>query len=130
MILDLIDIHYGFGRHQYYLTEHQIREFRRISYADWIQTFFTLMITKISICLLLIRIHPSDRIRRPIQGLIAFLILSNVVLTLMYILQCNPVDAAWDPVKQKTAKCFTIGQLQRIIMAQASRSFSRITMLR
>lgn len=118
-VLDLIYIHYGFGRHRYYLTDHQFQEYKKYSYGDWIQTFFTLMATKVSICLLLLRISPNKRIIRPIQSLVVFLILSNVVLSLLYILQCIPVDGAWDAQKQKTAKCFTQGQVQRIIISQA-----------
>ena len=121
-ILDFIYIHYGFGRHQYYLTDHQFQEYKKFSYGDWIQTFFTLMMTKVSICLLLLRISPNKNIVRPVQSLIGFLVLSNVVLTLLFICQCNPVDGAWDAKKQKIAKCFTQGQVQRIIMSQASKS--------
>ena len=118
--LDFPEIHYGFGRHQYYLTDHQLQEFMKYTFGEWIQTFFTLMATKVSICLLLLRISPNQRIIRPIQSLVAFLILSNVVLSLVWIFQCIPVDAAWDKSKRKTAKCFSQGQLQRIIISQAS----------
>lgn len=123
--LDPSEIHYGFGRHEYYLNDHQIQEFKKYIFGEWIQTFFTLMATKVSICLLLLRISPNKRIIRPIQSLIVFLILSNVVLSLVWILQCIPVDGAWDPEKQKTAKCFTHGQVQRIIISQASKFLVR-----
>ena len=55
-----------------------------------------------------------------------FLILSNIVLSLVWILQCNPVDAAWDCEKRQTAKCFTQGQVQRVIMSQASKLLVRV----
>ncbi|CAF9936397.1 MAG: hypothetical protein ALECFALPRED_006841 [Alectoria fallacina] len=117
--LDFPELHYGFGRHEYYLNDHQIQEFKKYIFGEWIQTFFTLMFTKVSICLLLLRISPNKRIIRPIQSLVAFLVLSNVVLSLVWILQCIPVDGAWDAKKQKTAKCFTQGQVQRVIISQA-----------
>ena len=122
MILDLIGIHYGYGRHQFYLSDHELQEFKKFGYGDWIQTFTTLTLTKVSICLLLLRISPSKHIIRPIQGLIVCLIVSNVVLSLLWILQCIPVDAAWDAKKKETARCFTGGQVQRIIISQASES--------
>ena len=78
------------------------------------------MATKVSICLLLLRISPNKRIERPIQSLVAFLILSNVVLSLVWIFQCIPVDGAWVVKENKTAKCYTQGQLQRVVMSQAS----------
>ena len=124
--LDVPEIRNGFGRHQYYLTEHQIQEFKKYTYGEWLQTFFTLMATKVSICLLLLRISPNKRIIRPIQSLVVFLILSNIVLSLIWILQCIPVDAAWVATKQNSAKCITQGQVQRVIISQASKSLEYI----
>ena len=88
------------------------------------------MITKVSICLLLLRISPNKRIERPIQGLVAFLVLSNIVLSLVWILQCIPVDGAWDAKRQKTARCFTQGQVQRVLISQASRFVERVPSIR
>ena len=79
------------------------------------------MATKVSICLLLLRISPNNRIVRPIQSLVGFLVLSNVVLSLVWIFQCLPVDGAWVIHQQTPAKCFTRGQIQRVIISQASR---------
>lgn len=122
-VLDFTYVHYGLGRDEYYLNDHQIQEYKKFAYEVWIQTFFTLMTTKVSICLLLLRISPNKRIVRPVQSLVAFLILSNVVLSLLWIFQCIPVDGAWDARKQQTAKCFTQGQVQRVIISQASEFF-------
>jgi len=94
----------------------------KLGYGDWIQTFWTLAITKVSICLLLLRISPSKRIVWPIRSLIFVLILSNIIVCLLWILQCIPLDAAWNAEKKKAAKCFTQGQLQRIIMTHSSKS--------
>lgn len=70
---------------------------------------------------LLVFIHiPIQRILiRLLQVGVVILIVSNVVLTLCWILQCHPVDAAWK-IKFK-GQCFSRGQKQRIIMAQAGR---------
>ncbi len=98
---------YGFGRHKYYLTHRQYIEYMKYSYGEWIQTFQTLMFNKISICLFLLRIPVEKIFLRPIQ----------VVLTLLWIFQCNPIAGAWN--KQVPATCFTNAQLQRIIISQA-----------
>ena len=45
------------------------------------------------------------------------LIVSNIVLTLLWIFQCNPIASAWN--KQTPGSCFSNGQLQRIIISQA-----------
>ena len=112
-----VEVHYGFGRHKAELTQWQYIEFMKYSYGEWIQTFQTLMFTKISICFFLLRIPVERRLIRPIQGAAAALIISNIVLTLLWIFQCHPIDSAWN--KQTPGSCFTDGQLQRIIISQA-----------
>lgn len=75
------------------------------------------MWTKVSICLFLLRIPTSKALIRPLQAAIVFLILSNIILTLLWILQCLPIAAAWDKAIQ--GNCFSRGQKLRIIFAQA-----------
>ena len=123
IVLVPTEMHYGFGRPKAAVPEAYFREFEKFSYAEWIQTFQTLMFTKLSICFFLLRIHVNKNYIRPIQGAIVFLIVSNVVLTLLWIFQCSPVDAAWDKRKldptNKNNYCMTDGQLERIIISQA-----------
>ena len=80
--LDFVEVHYGFGRHDYYLSGYQLYKFRKYTWGEWIQTFATLMWTKVSICLFLLRVPTSKALIRPLQAAVVFLILSNVVLTL------------------------------------------------
>ena len=92
--LVIVQIHYGLGRHKYYLTKWQYIEFAKYAYGEWIQAFQTLMFNKLSICFFLLRIPVEKRFIRPIQGTIVVLILSNTVLTLLWIFQCNPIAGA------------------------------------
>ncbi len=115
--LVVVQIHYGYGRHKLYLTQRQYIEFEKYSYGEWIQTFQTLIFTKISICFFLLRIPVEKRFIRPIQATIFILIVSNIILTLLWILQCNPVARAWNT--QTPGTYFTNAQLQRIIISQA-----------
>lgn len=119
MALDFVEVHYGFGRRKYYLTAHQLQEFQKYTYGEWIQTFATLMWTKVSICLFLLRIPFSKYLIRPLQAALVFLILSNVVLTILWIVQCQPVAKAWD--SSLHGRCFSKGQKESIIFAQASK---------
>ena len=113
--LDFVEVHYGFGRRQAYLSDHQLNEFRKYTYGEWIQTFFTLMWTKVSICLFLIRLPQSKRLKRPLQWAVAFLLLSNVVLSVMWIMQCQPIHAAWDD----DGKCLSKNAKEGIVLTQA-----------
>ena len=77
------------------------------------------MFTKISICLFLLRITITKAFVQPLQAAITVLALSNVVLSLVWIFQCTPhIDKAWND--DMPGKCLSRGQLERIILAQAS----------
>lgn len=76
------------------------------------------MWTKVSICLFLLRIAINKKLTRPLQWGVVALIVSNIILTLCWILQCRPVRAAWDTTIE--SQCFSRGQKQRVILAQAS----------
>ena len=125
MGLDAVEVHYGFGRPDYYLTKWQLIEYRKYTYGEWIQTFATLMWTKVSICLFLIRIPVSKAVLRPLQAAVVFLILSSIILTVLWIVQCRPLDTAWD--SDVKGSCFRKGQIDRIIISQARRSITQIS---
>ncbi|KAI4207670.1 MAG: hypothetical protein LQ348_000518 [Seirophora lacunosa] len=116
--LDCVETHYGFGRHEVYLTPHQLQEFQKYTWGEWIQTFATLMWTKVSTCLFLLRIPVAQWLIRPLQAALVILIVSNVILTLLWIVQCQPVAAAWD--ESLHGICFSKNQLRNIIFAQAN----------
>ena len=113
--LDFKEIHLGFGKHQQFLSQDNLLEFKKYTYGEWIQTFATLMWTKVSICLFLLRIPNSRPLRVPLQWAVAFLLFSNTILTTLWIMQCQPLHAAWDG----EGTCMSRGGLQGIVLAQA-----------
>ena len=117
MSLVLCELHYGFGRHTQFLSETSYFEYSKFSYGEWIQTFQTLMFNKLSVCFFLLRLPVGKHYIRPLQGAIVALIVSNVILTFVWIFQCSPVKAAYN--KGVPAQCMTNAQLQRIIISQA-----------
>ncbi|KAI4125962.1 MAG: hypothetical protein LQ338_003988 [Usnochroma carphineum] len=113
--LDFVEVHYGFGTHQRFLTPHELHEFRKYTYGEWIQTFATLMWTKVSICLFLIRIPQSRALKKPLQWAAAFLLFSNTILTVLLIMQCQPIHAVWDD----DGRCLSLSAKEGIVLAQA-----------
>ena len=112
----MAEVFYGLGRHLHYLSPYQYNHYLRYDYLDWIQVFVTLAISKISICLFLMRLSKFDRLRTFLQVLIAFLILTHVPLTLLMIFQCRPVQKYWD--QEMEGKCFPKTTVEKIIIAQ------------
>ena len=113
--LDFVEVNYGFGKHQESLTPYHLQEFRKYTYGEWIQTFATLMWTKVSICLFLMRIPHSKALRRPLEWAVAFLLFSNTILTVIWIMQCQPIHAVWDG----RGMCMSRNALEAVILVQA-----------
>ena len=80
--LDYFEVHYGFNHHQNCQTDHQMKEFQTFWSGEWIQSFASLMRTKVSICLLLLRFRVKEIFIRHLQAAVASLIL------LMWYLLC------------------------------------------
>ena len=87
----------------------------KYTYGEWIQTFATLMWTKVSICLFLMRLPNSKVLLLPLQCAVAFLLFSNTILTVIWIMQCQPIHAAWD----NRGICMSREAKEGIILAQA-----------
>ena len=138
MALVVAEIEYGYGRPAYYLTAHQFQEYLKYAYGEWLQvrqaisklpgsqdvdfdnqkTFATLTFTKISICLFLLRLTVTKVSTRPLQLAVTIVVVSNIVLSLLWIFQCRPhLDKAWND--RISGKCLSKGQLERIIISQA-----------
>jgi hypothetical protein len=100
----IVEVKCGLGRHVRYLSDDQFQGFLKYNYLDWNQVFITLAASKISICLFLLRISKFERYRYFLFGLIAFLVLTHVPLTLVYMLQCIPIQKNWVPVGGKAIK--------------------------
>ena len=109
----------GLGRHEYYLTSSQRRNFKVLGWADWMQTFITLMFTKTSICLFLLRIVDFRRIRIAIYALIGCLITFTIVCVCLFLGVCRPLKAYWDV--GINGVCLSNHQLESVVLAQGSK---------
>ena len=104
----------------YYLTGAQRRLFIILSWADWMQVFVTLGLTKISICLFLLRIIESRRMIKGMYVLIGFTALFSAVSFFIFIGVCRPLRAYWDVGVD--GHCLSNTQIEATIIAQGSKS--------
>ena len=114
----MVEVHYGLGRHKYFFTQVHYIGFSKYNYLDWCQVFITLAISKIAICLFLLRISKFERWRNFLYGMIAFLILTHLPITLAYIFQCRPVNKAWDI--KVPGDCWPKSTIEAITIVQGS----------
>ncbi|MCJ1237045.1 hypothetical protein MMC14_005029 [Varicellaria rhodocarpa] len=98
-------IHEGGGRHIYYLSPpHAIEARKWVDLAE-LFVFIITCLTKVSFCLFLMRIPNSKRVIYFLWLLIVALIVVNASCAIVYILQCRPMAALWNPTIE--ARCWS-----------------------
>ena len=112
-------IFYGLGRHKYYLSNYDFKEFLKYDYLDWMQTFATLAVSKISICLFLLRLSRFTKLKSVLWGLIGFLVITHLPLILLILVQCNPISKEWNTAI--SGRCFSKEVVENILIAQGGR---------
>lgn len=108
----------GLGRKRYYLAPGGYKKFLKYDYLDWVQVFLTLMLSKISICLFLLRLSSFRKIRLGLHAMIIFLVTSHVPLTFLIIFQCSPISKYWRNALSGPGYCFTKATVETIIIIQ------------
>lgn len=120
MAFVMMEVFWGLGQHEFFLASNHLEGYLKFAYMDWIQVFVTLCISKISICLFLLRISKFDKWRNFLFGIIAFLVLTHVPLTVLFVVQCRPVEAVWNMERQ--AECFSKETTEKIIIVQGCKA--------
>ena len=119
----MLEVDYGLGRHVQYLPPDHYEGFLKYNFLDWIQVFITLALSKISICLFLLRISKFERWRWFLFGLIGFLVVTHVPLTLLFMFQCIPLQKNWETVEQTVpGHCMSKKAVEKIIIVQGGES--------
>ena len=115
----MLEVWFGLGRHVQYLPADHYVGFLKYNFLDWVQVFITLALSKISICLFLLRISKFERWRYFLFGLIAFLVLTHLPLTLLFLLQCIPLNKNWST--SVPGHCFSKRAVEKIIVVQGGK---------
>ena len=111
MVLDVLQVRGGWGRHTYYLLQTpelraRLVEATKLSYMSQINTIFGFLFTKASIGLLLLRIFGTQKFWRwIIYGIMVFVFLSTVITVVTLLAQCRPLEKLWNPTV--SGSCWT-----------------------
>ncbi|KAL9615574.1 MAG: hypothetical protein Q9204_008768 [Flavoplaca sp. TL-2023a] len=90
--------------------------FLKWDYLDWVQAILTLAISKISICLLLLRLSQFSKLKKGLYWLIAFIFVTHLPLVVLLIVQCRPVEKTWNTIID--GRCFSKDMIANILIAQ------------
>ena len=112
----MVEVRNGLGRHKFFIEPDHYMTFLKYNFLDWNQVFITLCLSKLAICMFLLRISKFARWRNFLYGMILFLIVSHLPLELLFLLQCIPVHKVWD--QQVPGGCFPAAAVEKIIIVQ------------
>ncbi|MCJ1319571.1 hypothetical protein MMC15_004907 [Xylographa vitiligo] len=110
----------GMGRHIVCLTEEQIYDTLKWSTIAQILEMIALGFIKVSICLYMIRMihHTMQRVRQCLWVLIGFISACHTAVFFLFVLQCIPLTAVWDP--SIAGKCYGLGLTYSVAYAAIS----------
>ena len=95
----------------------------KLGWLDWIQTWITLALMKISICFFLLRIVDHKGARRFMHGMIAVLVITTALFCFLFFGTCRPLNAEWTVGKE--GKCLGAYREMQIIIAQGGQLSGR-----
>ncbi|EXJ61019.1 hypothetical protein A1O7_05172 [Cladophialophora yegresii CBS 114405] len=101
---------HGLGKHTWDNSVWTATKIFQLFWVDEIFYIVILMLTKVSILLFYTRVFPSRGFQILCNTMIAFVVLSGVVVLLCQMLQCLPVAFNWDK-SIRGAKCISINAL-------------------
>ncbi|KAF2108796.1 hypothetical protein BDV96DRAFT_253709 [Lophiotrema nucula] len=113
LIFNALFIHYGQGRHVYYLNRHQILQAYKFSSLVMFPFIFCTAITKISVGFMVLRLTQAKWMRYYMYALMTSLVIVNGGCVIILSLHCRPIYATWD-FSVKNGRCwdrkvYTIG---------------------
>ena len=91
----------GYGRHVFYLTDSQRSEELKWQYITEFFLFLIIFVTKISICLFVLRIKNSGWLKWCLYSLMTGLVLTTMACEIILFAQCRPMHAYWDGMPEK-----------------------------
>jgi len=113
LALDGVQVHYGLGRHQYYLVFSQelmdgLTEAIKYGYITQMTLILSTMFTRVSICLFLLKIFGSRKVwKYGLYAIMAFAVTTNIASAVTVPVQCTPIEKLWNPMVPGT--CWSLG---------------------
>ncbi|KAL8897228.1 MAG: hypothetical protein Q9192_002682 [Flavoplaca navasiana] len=97
LVFNGLEYHEGAGRHAFYLSERQRQRSLMWNYVTQYLLFLIVSITKIGICLFILRIKKTGWLRWCLYALMAGLVITTLPCIIILSAQCRPLWALWEP---------------------------------
>lgn len=112
---NILSVKSGFGRHVKYIHESQAQRVIEWVWFAELFLFLTLPLAKCAICLFIFRIQRRGWLKWCLYGLMAGLVITNLICIILLLAQCQPTYAYWD---RTAGTCWSIDIYNGAIWAQ------------
>ncbi len=103
VVFNGLQYHAGFGRHAYYLSRIEALDAIKWSYVTMTLFFVIVCLTKISICLFILRIKKTGWLKWVLYTLMTGQVISTAAPEMVMLAQCQPIRSFWD---RSIGKCW------------------------
>ena len=118
MVFNGLEYRSGFGRHIHYLSESQSLAALKWNYMSQFFLFVVVCMTKVSICLFVLRIKNSGWLKWCLYSLMAGLGVTTLLCEIILFAQCRPIHAFWN---RKSGTCWNPAIYNDVIWIQVGR---------
>lgn len=121
MGMNIAQVHYGMGRHIFYLENDPESLIMAVEYTELAQPFMIMSVafTKASLCLFLLRIVNRIKMYKYSLWIILWFTMAfNICLVLLILLQCIPLPKLWDRSLEGT--CLPAHINENVALAQGA----------
>ncbi|KAL9087638.1 MAG: hypothetical protein Q9165_006562 [Trypethelium subeluteriae] len=103
MALQVAQVQHGNGKHRWYITVAQYQDVNMYGWYAQVLLFITNALLKTSICLLILRIQNTKKMRYLLYGMMGGLWLVGIEPVIVLLAECNPVATYW---RSSAGKCW------------------------
>lgn len=118
LVFNGLEYHAGDGHHVFYLKASQVVKIVKWNYVTEFFLFFIICLTKISICLFILRIKNTGWLKWFLYALMAGLVVTTLVCEVILFAQCRPIRTWWD---RSAGTCWDLTIYNGSIWAQIGR---------
>ena len=116
VVISGLQYHAGIGRHMFYLSQTQAIDALRWSYVTILLFFVIVCLTKVSICLFILRIKKTGWLKWVLYTLMTGLVITTAAPEIILFVQCNPIRTFWD---RRAGTCWKQTIYDDVVWAQA-----------
>lgn len=96
MAVQVVSVRYGNGKHRDAVSDYNYQKINMLGWVTQVLLFPTICLLKVSICILILRIKDTRKLRYFLGTVIAGLIITNFECLIVLLAECSPLESYWN----------------------------------